>query len=103
MTRELIVRESFYYCYQDEKHFFHWLESIPSVKSVVGGPRGLAIRFADAGLDRDDWADLLGLFARYDIDMRGLRDLVTSEHETWLKDPTNHWHEKMWGPGGEGR
>jgi hypothetical protein len=97
MSTELIIRESMYYCYQDEKHFFEWLESISAVKSVVGGPQGLSIQIADTGLDRDDWADLLGLFMRYGIDMSGLRDLVTPEYETWLKDPDKYWYSKMWG------
>ena len=97
MSNELIIRESRYFCYQDEKHFFEWLESIPSVKKVVGGPKGLSIHIADAGLDRDDWADLLGLFARYGIDMSGLRDLVTPEHEVWLRQPEAYWHSMMWG------
>src|SRR5712664_420048 len=96
MRRELTIRESYYYCYQDEKHFFRWLESIPSVKRVTGGPKGLTIQFKASGLDRDDWYDLIGLFARYGIDMRGLRDFVTPEHENWLKDPQKYWHSMMW-------
>jgi hypothetical protein len=98
MSREVTIRESFYYCYQDEKHFFRWLESIPSVKRVVGGPKGLTIQFKAKGPDRDDWADLLGLLARYGIDMRPLRVLVTPEHESWLKDPRKYWHSMMWSP-----
>jgi hypothetical protein len=100
MQSELVIRESPYYCYLDEKNFFAWLESISAVKSVAGGPKGLTIEFVDAGLARDDWADLLGLFARYGIDMAGLRDLVTPEHEAWLKDPDKYWHARLWGPPG---
>jgi hypothetical protein len=98
MAQELIIRESSYYCYPDEKHFYGWLESISAVKKVVGGPKGLSIHIADGGPSRDDWIDILGLFARYGIDMRGLRDLVTPEHEAWLKDPEAYWYPKMWAP-----
>ena len=53
----VVIREGFYYCYQDEKHFYEWLESIRAVRKVVGGPGELTIHFAKP-LSRDDWGDL---------------------------------------------
>ena len=35
MPKKLIIQESHFYSYQDEKHFFEWLESIDGVKQVV--------------------------------------------------------------------
>ena len=67
------------------------------MESVKGGPQGLTIRIAEKGLDRDDWADLLGLLARYGLDMRPLQALITPEHEAWLKDPDAYWYASMWG------
>ena len=94
--RRVVIRERPYFCYQDEKHFFEWLESIQGVRKVTGGPDGLTIHFARAPLSYDSWADLLGVFARYGLDMRPLRVLVDKRHEAWLRDPDKFWHEAMW-------
>lgn len=99
MTKEFNIRESPYYTYQDEKHFYLWLESIPSVKRVYGGAKGLTIQLTDSGLDIDDWADLTALFVRYGIDMRAMRDLVTPENEAWAKDPKRFWYSFVFGGG----
>jgi hypothetical protein len=95
-ARKVVIRERPYFCYQDEKHFFGWLESIRGVLKVVGGPDGLTIHFARAPLSYDSWADLLGVFARYGVDMRPLCVLVDKRHEAWLRDPDKYWHEAMW-------
>jgi len=97
MSNQFTIRESHYYTYQDEKHFYEWLESIPGVERVLGGPQGLTIQLADAGLDIDDWADLTALLVRYSIDMRVLRDLITLENEVWIKDPKRFWYSKIFG------
>ncbi len=95
-VRKVVIRERPYFCYQDEKHFFEWLESIQGVRKVTGGPDGLTIHFARAPLSYDSWADLLGVFARYGVDMRPLRVLVDKRHEAWLRDPDKYWHEALW-------
>ena|SRR5216684_2662314 len=97
MSKEFSIRESHYYTYQDEKRFYEWLESIPGIERVFGGPKGLTIQLSDAGLDIDDWADLTALLVRYGIDMRVLRDLVTPENEAWIKDPKRFWYSKVFG------
>jgi hypothetical protein len=97
MTTEFSIRESHYYTYQDEKHFYLWLESIPGVKRVYGSAKGLTIQLADSGLDIDDWADLTALLVRYGIDMRAMRDLVTPKNEKWVKDPKRFWYSFIFG------
>lgn len=96
MPKELTIKESrYYYSYQDEKHFYNWLESIDGVDYVRGGPQGLTIRFKGNGLNRSDLFDLIALLMRYDLDMRGLRDLVTAKNESWMKDPQKYWYSKI--------
>jgi hypothetical protein len=97
VPRQILIRESSYYCYQDEKHFFEWLGSVRGVLNVVGGRDGLTIHFANAPLSRESWGDLLGVFARYGLDMRPLQALVGKRHEAWLRDPAKYWHKAMWG------
>lgn len=96
MPDQITIKEARYYCYKDEESFFRWLESIEGVERAVGGPEGLTLHIGEAGLGRDDWADLIGLFMRYGIDMRELRVLLTPDHEAWLKDPQKYWHLNMW-------
>jgi hypothetical protein len=97
VPRQVLIRDTvWYYCYQDEKHFFEWLESIRAVKKVVGGPEGLTVHFSRGELSRESWGDLLGVFARYGLDMRPLQALVGKRHEAWLRDPKKYWHKAMW-------
>jgi hypothetical protein len=97
MPKELLIQESHYYSYQDEKHFFEWLESIDGIKRVVGGPQGLSIQLKGNGLNRGDLYDLIAVLMRYDIDMRGLQDFVTPKNEEWMKNPRAYWHAKIFG------
>jgi|SRR5882757_1881448 len=95
MRNEFTIKETHYYTYQDEKHFFKWLNSIPSIEKTVGSPKGLTIHLTKKGLDIDDWADLSALLVRYGIDMSGMRGLVTPENEAWVKDPKRFWYDKI--------
>lgn len=40
----------------------------------------------------DDYRELIGLFYRYDIDMRQLAGFA--DHE-WVRNPNNFWHERL--------
>lgn len=95
MKNEFLIREPGFYCYQDEKHFFDWLESIPGVKGVIGNSRGLSIQLEITELDKDSWADLIGLLARYGVNMKGLSDFVTPENKSWLKNPDQYWYSMI--------
>jgi hypothetical protein len=93
MSQEVTIKESHYYTYQDEKHFFDWLDSTPGIGKVTGGPKGLTIEIRDPGLGIDDWADFTALLVRYGIDLKPLRALVNSSNESWIRDPKRFWYE----------
>jgi hypothetical protein len=97
MPKELIIQQSHFYSYQDEKHFFDWLESIDGVKRVTGGPEGLSIQLKRNGLNRQDLYDLMALLMRYGVDMRGLKDFVTPRNRAWLTNPSAYWYTKIFG------
>lgn len=97
MLKQVTIKEPSYYCYKDEENFYRWLEAINGVERAMGSPNGLTLHIKEVGLDRDDWADLIGLLMRYGVDMKSLRGLVSDVHEAWLKDPEKFWHHKMWG------
>jgi hypothetical protein len=99
MSKQITIRAYEFYCYQDEKHFFSWLKTIKGIEQVTGAEKqlGLTLTIKDTGLNADDWADLIGLLMRYSVDMSPLRELVTPEHEAWLRGPKAYWHQKLWG------
>ncbi len=97
MTITVVVKESRYFCYQDEKHFFAWLESIDAISDVLGVRGGLSFKVPDEGLDPESWVDLIGLLTRYGIDMTPLREMALSETTGWLKDPKCYWHIPLFG------
>ena len=86
MITEITIREGSYYCYQDEKYFYAWLEDIPAVKSVKGTPTGLAVAIEMDKFDIDCFADLIGLLRCYGLDMQPLRGCVTPQNEAWARE-----------------
>jgi hypothetical protein len=97
MPKELIIQQSHFYSYQDEKHFFDWLESIDGVKRVIGGPEGLSVQLKRNGLNRQDLYDLIALLMRYGVDMHGLKDFVTPRNRAWLTNRSACWYTKIFG------
>jgi hypothetical protein len=97
MPKELIIQQSHFYSYQDEKHFFDWLESIDGVKRVIGGPEGLSVQLKRNGLNRQDLYDLIALLMRYGVDMHGLKDFVTPRNRAWLTNRSAYWYTKIFG------
>lgn len=99
MITEITIREGMYYCYQDEKYFYAWLEGIPAVKSVSGTPAGLTVAIELEEFDLDCFADLIGLLMRYGLDMRPLKACVTPQNEAWARDRTKFWFNKIFEDG----
>lgn len=91
----LIIKEpNPFFSYLDEKSFFDWLESIPAVKSVVGTPQGLEVSL-ESPLDEKNLSDLIAVMHRYGIEKKHLRDLCTSENESWFKNTDKYWYKSV--------
>jgi hypothetical protein len=73
LRRELIFRGPTYYSPGDEKAFFDWLLSIPSVKAVGGKLWDLSITLKRQPSNAD-LRELLALLFRYRMDMKPLAD-----------------------------
>jgi hypothetical protein len=84
-------------CYLDEKHLFAWLEEIEGFSGCKGYGEGLEIEFDSPFLSRKSLQDLIGLFARYGINMHFLRDQVHEGTAGWLDDPRKYWHLAVFG------
>ena len=39
----------------------------------------------------------MAVLMRYDIDMKGLRNLVTSRNKAWMTNPQAYWYAKIFG------
>ena len=95
MTSSLVIREPGFYCQRDEKSFFDWLMAIPGIKGAKGASMGLIIDISTSEMDRVAWSDLIGLFARYKVDMKCINQIEMGTHEKWLKESNHYWHKMI--------
>jgi hypothetical protein len=95
MIQELLIDEPRrFFSYQDEKHFFQWLEEITAVKEVVGGVNGLTVKL-EAPIDDLDLRDLIAVLTRYGIDRKCLASLLNDSNRAWFADPKMYWYSAV--------
>jgi hypothetical protein len=82
--------------YGEERAFFHWLEWIPGVASVVGTPDGLEVNF-DKPIDSEALRELVVLMRRYNLDMSCLRDLCLTIDDDWFRDKKTYFYKAVFG------
>lgn len=75
----------------DERSFFEWLQQIKCVQSVRGEGRSVFITLSKLPAD-EELRELIGLFFRYDIDMRQLARFAERE---WVSNPDAYWHRRV--------
>ena len=85
-----------FYSHDDEEHFFAWLYSLAAYKEVKGAGLELRVTFKTSRLSRRDIRELVGLFSRYDIDLRHLR-LLLEPARSWLPEG---WRSAVFGRSG---
>lgn len=64
-----------FYNNQDETIFFGWIEKIECISSISAARDELYLELVDRELTINDINDLLGLFARYQINMGQLENI----------------------------
>jgi hypothetical protein len=95
--RELIVGGPSYFSMGDEHAFFHWLQSIPCVESVIGRSTDLCIRLRRPP-SRADLRELIAVLYRYQMDMKPLAALRTARNSSWFaENPEVYWHAPIFG------
>lgn len=100
MSKTIVFNEpSSYFSPLDEVIFFQWLELIPSIENIHVDGKGVRITIPDAGFSSTDWDNIIGLLARYEIDMTPLRELADLDPENgkWLKDKRKFWYNAIFG------
>jgi hypothetical protein len=94
----LVAKNVAWYCQLDEELFFEWLARIGAVVHLHGHGRELEITLDVARLDDKGLRELIGLFARYDLDMRQLAVLRDDAKRPWFSQrETASWHERVFG------
>ena len=89
-----IAEPPLWFAYSDEKNFFGWLESIPSVGKVVGTGKGLELQLKDP-VDDESLRDLIALLTRYGLDRSVLAPLATAKNRSWFKNKKSFWYDSV--------
>lgn len=93
---DFVVRCPKFYSELDEDIFFLGISKIDLITNVVG--RGGDLKFS---VDREKMTDqsirdLLGLFFRYNMEMRPLSELRTISNSHWFYENKNsYWHARV--------
>ena len=90
----LKCHEMMFYSQLDEEIFFDALKKISAVKKIEGIGSDLLLsvpsRLSDKAL-----RELLGLFFRYQVDMRQLAPFLTEKNRSWFCGTEKYWFKKV--------
>ncbi len=100
MNKENILtcKAIMFYARKDEDALFEWIKRIECIDDVSAAGDELYLHVASVDLHDHDLRDLLGLFQRYNVDMKQLARLLTDENKHWFYDnKISFWHDKVFG------
>ena len=89
----LVCKKVTFYSPGDEEAFFNWLSSIKGVKRYEYGEDGL--RLYTSRVTNSDLWELIGLFYRYNVDMKQLRQFITGRNERHFRVAGAFWYTKI--------
>jgi hypothetical protein len=92
----LICRRVTFYSPGDELAFFDFARRIKGTREIGGVADEIHIHVA-ARLSDKSLRDILGLFQRYKIEMRQLRQFETVKNSKWFRDERKFWFKKIYG------
>ena len=87
----LICKSVSYYSDKDEDAFFEWINKIECIESISAVGDELYLDLVDRELNNNDIDDLIGLFARYQIDMKQLGKYKTEKNA----EAFNPWRKEI--------
>lgn len=100
ITREktLLCDAIRFYSKKDEDILFEWIDSINCIENVSATGRGLYLHINTETIDDQSLKELIGLFYRYDINMKQLAQFLTEGNKKWFYDDKKaFWHKKVFG------
>jgi len=95
-----------FYSALDEDMFFHGLKSIAAIKSYVvkngrpdkGRPNLVVLTLDKPVMEDVSLMNLIGLMARYALDMSSLASQASEENAVWFKDNKAYWFKNVFPP-----
>ncbi len=92
-----------FYSALDEEMFFHGLTSIAAIKSYVvkngrpdkGRPNLVVLMLDKPVMEDVSLMNLIGLMARYSLDMSSLASQASEDNAVWFKDNKAYWFKNI--------
>jgi hypothetical protein len=78
----------------DEEMFFYGLGKISAVKKIEGVGQDVLVS-VPAKISDKALRELLGLFFRYEVDLRQLAPFLTEKNRSWFCGPEAYWYKKV--------
>lgn len=98
LPNNLTCTKVVYYSMNDEEVFFWWLEKIKCIERIDAIRYDLYLHLKKTPPTDEDLQDLIGLFYRYNVDMKQLARFLTPENKAWFYDDKKaFWHKKVFG------
>lgn len=85
-----------FYSQLDEKLFFDGLRAIAAVSKIEGAGPDILVHVRSRP-SATALRDLLGIFFRYEVDMKQLAQFVTPENRPWFRTPGMYWSRLVFG------
>jgi hypothetical protein len=96
----LICERVRFYSAEDETAFFGWIGRIVCVSHVEGRGDQILLHLPTKRVSALGLRELIGLFARYNVDMRQLAQFETSQNREWFRNSSTLWHKRVFGSAG---
>lgn len=98
---EIRVEGPLFYSLTDEDYFVDWFEKIDALVSTAAELRDIMLYFHSAVIPDTDLRELIALFTRYRLDMRGLSVFLNDSNRSWLANPEKFWFAGIFGASGD--
>jgi len=81
----------------EEDFFFECLYKMKSVVNIEGAGDELYLDFKSRKLSDYELKGLIGLFYRYNVNMKQLQMFVNEKNSEWIKDKKAYWYKRIFG------
>ena len=92
----LLWKKPIFFSSNDKAAFYNWTKKIPCIDAIKEKNGSICLYIACKDLHDTDLFDLIGLFARYKINMKQLAVFLNKNNKEWFYDDTVvYWHKKV--------
>jgi hypothetical protein len=93
----LVCKRVRFYALKDEDAFFEWIKKIDCIENFFGIGDELHLEIVSDDIHDYNLRDLLGLFYRYNIDMKQLKRFLNNDNKKWFKEGKvkGYWYKRV--------